>query len=392
MYDTYAQLYVRALDQLDAVPLAAGFLPFISPDANWVGFYGGLQDQTLKKVSIHGGPPITITETNGIAGASWGPDDTIIFAMGRAGLFRVSAADGREPESLTTLEEDEIAHRWPHILPGGQSVLFTVVRGRGSENMEIAALKLDTRERIRLVPGGGNPHYAPTGHLVYGVDGTLWAVPFDPDRLAVTGEPVPVLEGVMTHGSGAAQFSFAADGSLVYLPGATAGGAERTLVWVDRQGNETPLDLQEARNYGDPRLSPDGMRLAVTVRDENNDVWVADLASGTLRRLTTDPATDAVPLWTPDGERVVFASQREGSWGLFSMAWDGAGDAERLMVIEDAQNLLPYGWSADGALIFEYRTTAGTSQDIGMLPGGWGREVGAVARHRSQRVGTRDLS
>ena len=159
-----------------------------------------------------------------------------------------------------------------------------------------------------------------------------------PDRLLVTGDPVPVLEGVVTHGSGAAQFSFASDGSLVYLPGAE-GAAESTLVWVDRQGNETPLDLPGARNYGHPRLSPDGTRLAVTVRDENDNVWVSELASGTLRRLTTDPATDSNPLWTPDGERVVFASQREGSWGLFSMAWDGAGDAERLMVIEDAQFL-----------------------------------------------------
>ena len=232
--------------------------------------------------------------------------------------------------------------------------------------MEIAALKFDTGERILLVPGGSNPHYAPTGHLIYGVDGTLRAVGFDPDRLVVTGDPVPVLEGVVTHGTGAAQFSFASDGSLVYLPGAAGGG--RTLVWVDRQGNETPLDLQEARTYRTLRLSPDGTRLAVTVRDENDDVWVSELASGTFRRLTTDPATDSSPLWTADGERVVFASQREGSWGLFSMAWDGAGDAERLMVIEDAQDLQPYGWSPDGALLFQYLRAAGTSQDIGMLP------------------------
>ena len=368
--------HVRALDQLDAVPLrGAGVLsPFLSPDGNWVGYGGTFEDHTLKKVSIHGGPPITITESNGFDGASWGLDDTIIFAMRstNTGLLRVSAAGG-ESESLTTLEEGEIAHRWPHILPGGQSVLFTVVKGQvaqvgqtalrvGSENMEIAALRLNTGERILLVPSGSNPHYAPTGHLVYGVDGTLWAVPFDPDRLAVTGDPVLVLEGVVTQGSGAAHFSFASDGSLVYLPGAAGGGAEGTLVWVDRQGNETPLDLQqEARTYGTPRLSPDGTRLAVTVRDENDDVWVSELASGTLRRLTTDPASDHIPLWTPDGERVVFASQREGSWGLFSMAWDGTGAAERLMVIEDAQNLQPYDWSPDGALLFEYQTTTGNS-------------------------------
>lgn len=173
----------------------------------------------------------------------------------------------------------------------------------------------------------------------------------------------------MTQGSGAAHFSFSSDGLLVYLPGAAGGGRERTLVWVDRQGNETPLDLQEARSYANPRLSRDGTRLAVTVWGENDDVWVSELASGTLRRLTTDPASDQVPLWTPDGERLVFASQREGSWGLFSMAWDGTGDAERLMLLEDAWSLQPNGWSTDGALLFVYRTTAGVSPDIGMLPG-----------------------
>ena len=215
--------------------------------------------------------------------------------------------------------------------------------------MDIAALRLDTGERLLLVPGGSNPHYAPTGHLIYGVDGTLRAVPFDPDRLAVTGDPVPVLEGIVTDDTtGAVQFSFASDGSLVYLPGAAGRGSERTLVWVDRQGNETPLDLQEERNYSDPRLSPDGTRLAVTVLEGNVDVWVSELARGTLRRLTTDPASDQVPLWTQDGERVVFASQREGSWGLFSMAWDGTGDVERMMIIEEAERLRPYGWSLEG--------------------------------------------
>ena len=224
--------------------------------------------------------------------------------LANTGLVRISAAGG-EAEPLTTLEEGETAHRWPHILPGGQSVLFTVVKGQGSENMEIAALTLDTGVRVPLVSGGSNPHYAPTGHLVYGVDGTLRAVRFDPDRLAVMGDPVPVLEGVVTNAFGAAQFSFASDGSLVYLPGGAGGGAERTLTWVDRQGNETPLDLPEARSYQIPRLSPDGTRLAVTVSGDNVDVWVSELATGTLRRLTTDPARDDFPIWTPDGERVV---------------------------------------------------------------------------------------
>ena len=135
---------------------------------------------------------------------------------------------------------------------------------------------------------------------------------------------------------------------------------------TDRQGNPTLLDLQEAR-YQSPRLSPDGTRLAVAIADNNTDVWVSELAVGTLRRLTTDPAQDNEPLWTPDGERVVFASQREGSWGLFSMAWDGTGDVERLMIIDGAAALRPYGWSPDGALLVESVTSA-SDYDIGILP------------------------
>ena len=287
------QLYVRGLDQLEAVPLRGGeeaINPFISPDGNWVGYRDS--DNNLKKVSILGGPPLTLTGgLRGISGASWGKDGTIVFAHAAdGGLFRVSAAGG-DPEPLTMLEEGEQAHRWPEILPGGEAVLFTVVKGSGSADTEIVALNLASGDRTPLIPGGSNPHYAPTGHIVYGVDGTLRAVPFDLSRLAVTGDPRPVLEG-------------------------------------------------QEREYRAPRLSSDGTRLAVTVADENDDVWVSDLASGTLRRLTTDPASDRNPLWTPDGERVVFASTREGSWGLFSMPWDGTDDdAERLLVIDGAQNL-----------------------------------------------------
>ena len=137
-----------------------------------------------------------------LTGASWGTDDTIIFAaLGSTGLQRVRAAGG-EPESVTTPDQEkgETAHRWPHILPGGEAVLFTIVKGT---EFEIALLSLDTGEIRTLLTGGSGPRYASTGHLVYGIDGTMWAVPFDLDRLEVTGDPVLVLEGVVTKASGA---------------------------------------------------------------------------------------------------------------------------------------------------------------------------------------------
>ena len=197
---------------------------------------------------------------------------------------------------------------------------------------------------------------------MYAVDGTLLAVPFNAQERTITGGPVPLVEEISQEILGLAHFAYADDGTLVYQRG--VGDYLRTLVWVDRQGNETPLDLQEGRRYRSPRLSADGARLAVTIEDDNVDVWVSDLSLGTLRRLTTNPARDFDPLFTPDAERVVFASNREGSFGLFSMAWDGTGNAERLMTIEDVRTLRPYGWSPDGVVLFE---SFSTSSDIGIL-------------------------
>jgi serine/threonine-protein kinase len=237
------QLYVRAVDQLDTVELrgGVGVNPFISPDGNWVGFHNG-GDSTLQKVSIHGGPPVVLSEGFGfLQGASWGANDSIIFGTVRDGLFRVSAAGGEEPEQLTNLEEGELGHRWPEILPGGRTVLFTVDKGQGEANLEIAALNLETGERKLLIPGGSNPHYAATGHIVYGAEGTLRAVPFDLDAVEVKGDPVPVLEGVVTETRGSAHFSLAKDGTLVYVPGTGGVGEQLTFVWVDREGQEEPV-------------------------------------------------------------------------------------------------------------------------------------------------------
>ena len=354
------QLYVQAVGQLSAVPLREALPvinPFFSPDGNWVGYWD-YDGTDLRRQSVHGGPEITIAHTTGIDGASWGTDGTIIFGtrVNNTGLLRVSAAGG-EVEQLTTLEEGEIAHRWPEFLPGGASVLFTIFRD-GSSEMEIAALDLGTSKRHTVIRGGSNPHYASTGHVVYGVDGTLLAVPFDLDGLEATGDPVPVLEGVVTQASGAAHFSLASDSSLVYVPG-TEGRVERTIIWVDRQGREQRLTSLPDDDYRSVDVSPDGSRLALEVGDgtfasgTGGDVWIHDLARGTLNRLTTDAAGDQSPLWTPDGRQVVFGSSRGGSWGLFRRNVDGTGEAERLLPGSNVQSLIANTWTPEGdTLVF----------------------------------------
>ena len=243
------QLYVRSVVELTATPIegidALVFGPFISPDGAWVGFED-VAERTLKRVSIGGGPPVTICSLDApMSGASWGPDGTIIFGTNSpGGLWRVPASGG-EPEEFTTLDREQTErHGWPHILPGGRAVLFTILDGGVNiNNPQIAVRDLETNEQRVLIPRGSYPRYAATGHIVYGVANTLRAVRFDLDRLEVTDpDPVPILDEVITKNSGAANFDLTRDGSLVYVAGgAVTGGGDRLLVWVDREGREEPL-------------------------------------------------------------------------------------------------------------------------------------------------------
>ena len=344
------QLLVRVLNQIE--PDVLGGLgtptnPFISPDGQWIGFADG---QRLKKVAITGGPPVTIALVDGVLrGATWGPDGTIVFATDATvtGLQRASAAGG-EPAVLTKpdSERGDRDHLWPEFLPGGGAVLFTIYPAIGGpDNAQVAVLDLKTGASKVLVRGGSHAHYVPTGHLVYGVAGTLRAVPFDLERLEPTGTPAPVLEGVWTTPLGAANFAVAANGSLVYVAGLARPASRNTIASVDRQGRVSPLPGVPPDLYRDVRVSPDGARLALATR---TDVSTYEFARATLSRLTTDPAEDRSPLWTSDGQRIVFTSRRAGYLELFSRQADGTGADERLL--SRAKNLIDLhadGWSPD---------------------------------------------
>ena len=356
------RLYLRRVGELDATLLRGtegGNLPFFSPDGQSVGFRT-VPGNILKRVSVLGGPAVTIVRAGpSLAGASWGPDDSIVFGSG-SGLMRVPAAGG-EPEPLTTVgsEQGETAHRWPDILPNGKGVLFTAWGG-SDEGSRLAVVSLETSVVSYLLPGGSHPRYAPTGHIIYGVGGTLRAVGFDVDRLELTStNATPVVENVATTRQGAGNFSVAENGSLVYVMGAgTGAGSQRSLVWVDRAGREEPLETPVLA-YQRPRVSPDGTRVAVDVDDpEGADIWIHDLTRGTETRLTTDPAEDSAPLWTPDGDRVVFTSDRDGLEALFWKLVDTPGEAERLMSGSEGRGAIePDAWSADGqTLLFRWVT------------------------------------
>jgi eukaryotic-like serine/threonine-protein kinase len=278
------QIYLRHSDRFDPVPVSGtegGVDPFFSPDGKWLGFIDGgvsgvgVVPETsgkLKKVPVGGGPPTTLCDAAN-RGASWGPDNTIVFtASATSGLSRVNAAGGT-PETLTKLQPSERSHRWPAFLPGGKAVLFSIQPSDASfDDAQIAVRSLETGEQRVLAQGGFSPIYLPTGHLVFGRAGVLLAMPFDVRRLEVTGPPVPILEGVaMNTGTGAEQYATAA-GSLVYLPG-PASATRRELVWVDQRGAERPLGV-EKRPYNDLAVSPDGQGIALEVM-ARPETWIS---------------------------------------------------------------------------------------------------------------------
>jgi eukaryotic-like serine/threonine-protein kinase len=362
------QLFVRALDALESVAVYTGAPrgPFVSPDGQWIGFTDS--NTVLKKVAVTGGPAVTLATLDGSTprGATWAPDETIIYATSNAttGLQRIAVAGG--PTTVLTRPDraqGEADHLWPEMLPGGRAALFTVTAVTGGlDAAQVAVLDLQTGMRTVLVRGGSHAHYVPSGHLVYAAAGTLRAVPFDLAALETRGTPVPVpvVPAVVTTPTGAVDAVVAGDGTLAYVAGGVA-GTSRTLVWVDRQGRETPIPAP-ARAYVYPRLSPDGTRIAVFAGDQELDLWVWDLGRTTLTRATFAPGFDIYAEWTPDGRRVIFSSERAGVRNLFWQAADGTGAVERLSESPNVQNLSAV--SPDGRLLIFTETAPNTGDDV----------------------------
>ena len=280
-------------------------------------------------------------------------------------LMQISAAGG-EPTPLFT-PDDQRGSWYPQVLPDSDAVLFTL-SNPAPDAGELHLVMLDTGEHRTLVPNAAAGRVLDTGHLVFVRSGALWAVPFDRKRLDVAGNPVPIVEGVLVSSTGAVQYALADDGSLVYVPGTSGSGGVR-LVWVDSSGTEEPL-ATPARDYSTLSLSPDGARAALGITDQsgNADVWVSELARGTLTRITTDEAFDGNPVWHPDGQRVAFASDRNGAWEVLLKSSDGSGTAERVVMMDEAvTDVVPYDWSPDGVTLFAQAVLPETRGDVGMV-------------------------
>ncbi len=352
-------LFVRDLDDFEAraIPGSEGArYPFFSPDGEWVGFVTVGQ---MFKAAVAGGRPIVVSESASFGrGISWGADGHIYFIIsGAPGLSRVSA-DGGAPEAVVSQnpEIDALRHRWPHVLPDASGVLSTVVIPADSVNQQdhrLAVLSFATGEWQELGQGTQGQVIRDDTLVYHAANGELRVVAFDLDSHRIAGSPTSVHDGVFrASGGGGAYFAVSRTGSLVYV----RGGFDRSLVRVDREGRDTPL-TDEVRGFRLPRVSPDGSQVAATIDPRPSQVWVLDVARGTLTKVADEGHT-LFAIWTPDGQRVVFARGAD----LYAQSRDGTGNAELLLGAPYRQ--YPASFSPDGELLVFNQVHPTTGADI----------------------------
>ena len=371
-----SQLYLRPLDRFEAQPLAGtedATNPFFSPDGRWIGFFAASK---LKKLSLDGGAPVTIAEIPNARGQEWGPNDTIYVTPNNTAPIQSIPAMGGKLQPVTVLKESQLSHRWPRVLPDGKAMLFSVWNDNGFESSRIAAQRFGSQDQVTVLDvGGGFPRYVrdsgTRGYLVYARAEGLLAVPFDESTLSVSGQAVPLADGVLTNLSGGAHFDVAASGTLAYLPG-TAAEDERQLIWMTLDGKATPSRTIRGltRTW---KLSPDGTRIARNNGGGPSDVWVENLFDNSTTRVTQAPELyNFNPVWTPDGKSLIYGQGLTGS-SMKRKSADGTGN-ETPMTADDARTnrnfagMSPFSVSPDGKWLSYYEIDPATSFDILIVP------------------------
>ena len=361
------RLFVRRLDQFEAKPLdgtegASG--PFLSPDGRWIGYFGRGK---LWKMAIGGGGPVAVADVEEARGAAWGNDDVILYSPdpNSGGRIMKVSAGGGTPAPFGDMPAGYVTQRWPQILPGGGVIYTTSTTVDDFENACLVAVPASGGAPKVVQCGGYFFRYAPSGHVLYVHNSTLFAERFDPSTFTIAGGPVPVVSNVRgTAVSGAAQFAVAEDGTLAYLEqeGENPLGPVQIL---DRHGASTRLPGVPP-GWLSLAFSPDGKRLAMYSKSqEYGGIWVYDIDRGSSMRLTRGSITDMGPIWSPEGSRIVFASGRGGPPNLFWVPADGSSAPQRLTTSTTVQ--VPSSWSPDGHQI-AFNQQSKNGSDIWMLP------------------------
>ena len=372
------QVWVRAMDALDARPVAGtdgATYPFWSPDGGYLGFFA---EGKLKKIAIAGGPPQTLCDASSGRGGSWNRENIILFSPSPAGVIsRVSAAGGT-PVPVTKLAgigSSAEGYRFPVFLPDGVHFLYNA----GSDQPDATGVfvgSLDGTAAVRVLPGTLNALYAPpaapgaTAHLLFRWEGTLMAQPFDVTRLKTTGDMFPIAEQVPFSGNtGFGAFSVSENGTLVYRSG---GGAfsSRELVWMDRAGKRLSA-IGKPGDFGPFAVSPDEKTVAVGVRNgSQTDIWLEEMGRGVLSRFTFRSGINRNPIWSPDGGRLIFsfASLSSGSYSSDIYQKPAGGNGQEELLLHSGLNGFPGDWSPDGKWIVYEQTGQKTANDLWLLP------------------------
>jgi serine/threonine-protein kinase len=373
-----SRLYTRQLDQTKATELpgtqgAAG--PFFSPDSQWIGFFVG---NKFNKISVEGSAVVPLTDVDILAGATWGEDGNILLGGVLTTGMRLLPPSGGPTANLTNMGSGEIAHGWPQFLPGGKFALFSVYQQTPNvDTVNLEAISLADAKRKVVKRGGTFPRYLPSGHLMYVDKSTLFAIPFNPDKLETSGNAVPILDDVQVNSIfGVPDLSFSNNGTLVYRKGGIgAASGQSNLQWIDAAGRRSPL-MAKAGGYSNARLSPEGKRLAVQVTEGGStDVWIYDIQRDHMTNLTFGGGVSNNPVWTPDGRFVIFA---KAGGGIFWTTADGSGQPE--LLIPGKGVVVPWSMSLNGngerLAFFEvgkaggWISTVAVTQDGGALKAG----------------------
>ncbi len=361
-------LYLRSLNQSGAHALAGtegGHYPFWSPDSQWVGFF---TVGKMKKIKEHGGPPLTICDAVDGKGGTWNAEGVIVFTPDAGTTLHRVAAVGGESVSISELDftNGDNSHRQPRFLPDGRHVIYYARSNAGDHMSKVRVLELDEGGSGRdLVESNATGWFA-AGHLLYVRDDMLMAQPFDPEALDFTGDAFPVAENVIVRAqTGIGVFSATDEGVLVYQTGIQE--AENTLQWFNRDG--LPLDpVGEKANYEQVSLSPDGKTAAVVILDiasGTQDIWMLDIERGLRTRFTFDQASDTYPVWSADGESLIFSSRRDGTRAIYRKSVTGHSEVE--LVFSTDVDVFPNSWSPDARFVAFDKQGAGTGNDLWIL-------------------------